>query len=599
MIICPGVNEMVERFFSKNTPLYLLIIVVASFAAYFNALFNGFVHDDVFITAGNYWIRSVSHIPEIFSKSLWSFWGETITTNYYRPLVHILLMIYYHIFGLNPWGYHLMNILFHAGVSSLVFILIAALLKEQKLFYADSYVFPSFVASLLFATHPIHTEVVTWVAGVSEVSFTFFYLLSFYLYIRSTSSDSVVKGSYSLSVVSFLLAVLLKETALTLPIILLLYDYILRKRREPLSLRMKRYIPYVLASGAYFVSRLYAIGAVVPRNLYAELGTYRIIINVLALFGKYVEKFFLPVRLNAFYVFHPIASPFEKSGILYLVIAVFFIAITCISWRQNKPIFFSLLFVVVPLLPALYIPGLGENVFAERYLYLPSIGFVFLVALLMAKVKASLPERGLALNIILVVLVGLYSAGTASRNTVWKNNYSLFSDMVEKSPDGATPHANLGAALIDKGQINEAIAEYKTALSLNPYYARVHINLGMAFIKKGLLDEAIAEYKVALTLLPYSAEAHNCMGLALIDKGFIDEGVREYIIALNLNPNYASAHNNLGIALWKKKGLMDKAVQELREAVRLDPDDPVYRTNLLNAANIKGWLDRALGQMKK
>ena len=153
--------------------LFIIIILIASFAVYFNALFNDFVYDDKVQVLENHWIKDIKFIPEIFSKSVWSFQKGAVISNYYRPLMHLIYMLNYYIFGLNPWGFHLVNILFHAGVSVLVFIIGLRLLRESQHQASASYMIPSFIAALLFATHPIHTEAVTWVAGLPDLSFTF------------------------------------------------------------------------------------------------------------------------------------------------------------------------------------------------------------------------------------------------------------------------------------------------------------------------------------------------------------------------------------------------------------------------------------------
>ncbi|MGD1076174.1 MAG: hypothetical protein ABR903_08900 [Thermodesulfovibrionales bacterium] len=170
----------------KRLPaLPLLIVLLVSFRIYFNALFNSFVYDDRLQVLDNCWIRDINHVPDIFSKSVWSFQDETVISNYYRPLMHLFFLLNYHVFGLRPWGFHLLNVLFHAGVSVLVFVISARLLRASsnpspltENGFAGSLLSPPFVGALLFAAHPIHTEAVAWVSGVPELSYTFFFLLS-------------------------------------------------------------------------------------------------------------------------------------------------------------------------------------------------------------------------------------------------------------------------------------------------------------------------------------------------------------------------------------------------------------------------------------
>src|SRR3990172_2487258 len=175
-------NFSVSKFEALQTNGVLIsIILFISLAVYSNALFNGFVFDDITVIVDNTLIRDTKNIPAIFTNSAWNFGGMPVVSNYYRPLMNIIYMFDYYIFGLTPWSIHLINILFQSGVSVLVFIITKNLLRGPSQRPASS--LPAFMAALLFATHPIHTEAVA--TGVTELSFTFFFLLSFLLYIRA------------------------------------------------------------------------------------------------------------------------------------------------------------------------------------------------------------------------------------------------------------------------------------------------------------------------------------------------------------------------------------------------------------------------------
>jgi 4-amino-4-deoxy-L-arabinose transferase-like glycosyltransferase len=249
----------------------ILVLLVVSLAVYFNALFGGFVCDDKAQVVDNPWIRDIGNIPTIFSKGVWLFQPSQITSNFYRPLMHVVYMINYHVFGLKPWGFHLVNILFHAANSVMVFIIAARLFGRSSIsrvaeesrnnppaqqlnfspsrFTIHGSLFPAFVAALLFALHPVHTEAVTWIAGLPDVAFTFFYLFSLYFYILAREGG---KRGYLLSILSFSTATLFKEPALTLPVILIAYDFLFKKWDENIMAGIKRYIPYAVVSLVYF-----------------------------------------------------------------------------------------------------------------------------------------------------------------------------------------------------------------------------------------------------------------------------------------------------------------------------------------------------------
>lgn len=583
---------------SKRAFLFpILLVIFISFAVYFNALSNGFVYDDDVQILKNRWITDLTNMPEVFSKSVWSFQSGPVISNYYRPLMHSIYMFNYHFFGFNPLGFHLVNILFHAAASVLVFLIAVRLLSETQAGTSVS-VYPPLMAALLFAAHPIHTEAVTWIAGLPEVSFAFFYLLSLCLFIWPKEDTVSSRRAYVLSVVSFFIATLCKETALTLPIILIVYHYVFRKTGARPSDNFKKYGLYLVVAGVYLMMRFIALGGLAPQKRYVELSTFQLIINVLPLFAQYLEKLFLPVNLNAFHVFHPISSLLETKGILSLLITTAFIVFTFMTLRKNKAVFISLLLIIVPLLPVLYIPGLGENTFTERYLYLPSVGFVVILAWFVSWTKVNFPRGAIMATVVPIVIMGLYSVGTASRNTLWKDDYTLYTDMVKKSPEGNLPHYFIATVYLKQGRIDEAIEETRISLNLKPRDATIlHNLLGSLYAEKGWADDAINEFKAAIKLEPYYALSHFSLGVMYEQKGQLDDAIKEYLVALRLRPDVAEGHNNLGLA-YEKKGRVDEAVQAFLTAARLKPDFAEAHHNLGVAYAQKSRIAEALTEIE-
>jgi tetratricopeptide (TPR) repeat protein len=272
-----------------------------------------------------------------------------------------------------------------------------------------------------------------------------------------------------------------------LPILLFAYDYsfkrdsVLHPTPETFYLLLKRYLPYLVVAGIYLILRTYAIGGVVSSKAHAELSGYEYFINVFPLFVQYLGKLILPINLNAAYVFYPISSLLEWKGIMAITVTLCFIVALYLVRDRNRVVFFSLLLVVIPLLPAFYIPALGEHTFAERYLYLPSTGFVIIVSMGLCRIASLDALRGRAVPIMLsvvIVMTALYSAGTIKRNPVWKDSLTLWSDTVKKSPDSHGVHNNLGYSYYKKGRMDEAIEEYISALRIYPNFAEAHNNLG-------------------------------------------------------------------------------------------------------------------------
>ncbi|MEK6527463.1 MAG: hypothetical protein AABZ36_01065, partial [Nitrospirota bacterium] len=352
----PSVKKILS---SKYTAI--VIVIIASIGVYLNTLPNEFVYDDESLVLRNPWIKDVKYIPEIFLSDAWAFKEEGPPLNFYRPLVHIIYMIDYQVFGLKPLGFHLTTVLFHGGVSVLVFLIFSMLINQLRLTnlkpktqnpksqisnQKSEILSPAFIAALLFAAHPIHTEAVTWIGGIPELSFTLFYLLSFYLYIYPVRDKSLnrIKAdgkrgkNIILSLLFFFLATLCKETALTLPLLIFAYDYSFRRDTllpagrqasffSPKTLYhlLKRYLPYLIISGIYFILRTHAIGGLAPVKRHAELSNYEYLINIFPIFTQYLEKLILPVNLNVFYVLHPISSILQLKGIIALILTFGFV----------------------------------------------------------------------------------------------------------------------------------------------------------------------------------------------------------------------------------------------------------------------------------
>jgi tetratricopeptide (TPR) repeat protein len=508
----------------------------------------------------------------------------------------------YYIFGLRPWGFHLTKILFHMGSSLLVLLMASTIISRHGEANTKTYKESvPFAAALLFATHPIHTEAVL---GITEVSLAFFYLLSFYLYVRA---DVTGRGVPVSSVVFFFVAALSKETALTMLILLIAYDYSF-KRDSVLSFKpgtfyplVKRYLPYLVMAGIYLILRTNAIGGLIPSKAHAGLSGYKYFINVFPLFAQYLGKLILPVNLNAAYVFHPIHSLLEWKGIMAVAVTLCFILVLYLAKDRNRVVFFSLLLVVIPLLPAFYIPALGEHTFADRYLYLPSAGFVIIISSGLCGIASldALRDRAVPIMLsVVLVITALYSAGTIKRNPVWKDSLTLWSDTVKKSPDSYGVHNNLGLAYSKKGMTDKAIENYKKAIILKPHVADAYNNLGNAFDKQGRMDKAIENYKKAIILRPHVAGAHNNLGNAYYKQGRTDEAIEEYKEALRLNPYYAKAHNNLGTA-YGKMGLVDEAIEEYKEAINLNPGFADAHNNLGSTYAMQGRMDEAIEEFKE
>jgi len=584
--------------FSQRSLLMFLVIVLLSFAVYFNALFNGFVYDDELQVLENPWIKDVRNLPDIFSKPSWSFIYVN-AANYYRPLMHVIYMLNYYIFGLKSWGFHLVNILFHVANSILILIIGNRLLiKSSTISVHKTSPFFSipFFTAILFAVHPIHTEAVVWIGGITDLSFTFFVLLSFYFYIKSGAS--MISNNMVLSVSSFFLALLCKEPAVMLLGIFMLYDFAFREGKNEISICLKKYVPFLVILGIYFIIRYHALGQLIPEKAY-DMSSFQYIGGMVDLFAKYLNKLILPIDLNAFYAL-PTSVSFDLNWIFSLVAVILFVIVSVIAIRRNRYVFFGLAVIAVPLfIPILFFQSIGGGaVFAERYLYLPSLGFVLLVSVFFVWVRGKFHQYNFILITALTILVSLYSFQTISRNRVWKDMITLCMDIIKKSPNAELPRGNLGNALLDGGRVDEAIDQFQTIISkIDPNSENAYYNIGRALKKKGLFKDAITAFQKAVSLNPNDLDARLLLAGAYAKSGMIDKALQEYGTLKGWEPNSPLTFTKFGNEL-EKEGLADEAIQQYKKALTLNPNFAASHYHLALAYQKSGQLDQALKHME-
>jgi protein O-mannosyl-transferase len=574
-----------NTFLGRNAPnigyLQLGLIVVVVLTVYGNTLLNGFVYDDSWQILDNSWITNANYIPDIFfhDATRLNLQGGS---NYYRPLMNIVYLTTYCLFGgLKPWAFHLVNVLFHLAVSCLVFVVTSALVEAAGSTTPRRFLSIPFLSALIFSVHPVNTEVVAWVACIPELTFTLSCLILLYFHIRSMHDFD---RFYLLSLVFFGIAILCKETAVTILPLLFIYDVLWRLDQVSILRCLRKYFPFVLILGLYFAARLHALGGMAPSSRHPELNSFEVVINVIPLFSQYLEKLILPINLNAMYVLHPVHSIVDADFLCSSAIVISFIALGYVLSKRNKLAFFGFMLIAIPLIPVLYIRGLGEHTFSDRYLYLPSIGYSLIIGSISSSQYLAKSKLRSLFNLILSVALVAFSIGAISRNKVWHDEHSLWTDTVQKSPDSFVAHLNLGNALSGKGDFDGALKEFQRAITVNPNYAEAYINLGYVLTGKGDLDGTIRALRHAIMLEPNNHWAHNNLGDALTGKGDLDGAIMELEKAISIKPDYFEAHNNLGIALSNKRDL-DGAIKEFQKALAIKPDDATASNNLRISLN--------------
>ncbi|MGD0259378.1 MAG: tetratricopeptide repeat protein [Verrucomicrobiota bacterium] len=584
--------------------LFGLLLVVATFIAYAPAWNAGFVWDDDVHVTQNRLLWEPGGLKQI--------WFSLSAPQYY-PLVFTSLRLEYALWGLNPAGYHWVNLVLHAISALLVWRVL------QRLSVPGAW-----LAAAVFALHPVNVESVAWISQRKNALCMVFYLLSLLFYLRWESArelrtehggpkiekdpppSSILHPPsaflYWLSLLSFVLALLSKTAVAPLPLLLLGLAWWRRGRVALMDLW--RSAPFFGAAGIlglltiWFEQLRNGAPGVIPED-----GFWSQLAGAGWAVWFYLDKAALPLHLNYIYPQWHI----NPSDALSYVPGLLLVGMFLLFWRYRRgwgrPCLLCLGYYLVMLLPVLGFMNIGFLQYshvADHWQYFAIIGPIALATgalcsrLNVTSSRFQLRACRLAALVILAVLFILtwqQSAWYVDEKTLW--NFTL-----AENPSAWVARNNLGNALREKGQTDEAIRQYQEAIRLKPDYAGTRNNLGIALVRKGRTDEAISQYQEAFRLKPNYADAHYNLGIALVSKGQMDEAIRQYQEAIRLKPNYAEAHYNLGAAL-DKKGQTDEAIRHYQEALRLKPDYAEVHNNLGNAFRQKGQLDLAIAHFQR
>ncbi len=540
------------------------ILILLAVLPYANTLFNGFVYDDHTQVLNNPYLRSFRYLREIFSTTVWSYIGAQGGSNYYRPMMTFGYLMCYQLFGPLAYGFHLASIVLHAAAVCLVFMVTRRIFQDRGL---------AFGAAGLFALHPVHTESVAWIAAVTDLELTLFYLLTFWFFLivpkagggRSALAQLGMTASYALAILS-------KEQSLTLPFLATVYEHFYREDHAETTgpQKVARYGPLWLLLVAYVLFRLRFLGGFAPVLQRPGLDWSAAVLSAFALLGQYAGKLLWPVNLVAFYVFHESRTLLDWrviAGIGVLAVGgMLFLGL----WRHARQASFGLVLFFLTLLPVLNARWMSGNVFAERYLYLPSVGFSMLatwaVARLWGYVSGRSPagRRGLALA--LSMLVALCTLSIVTRNRDWHDDQVLYARTLAAQPDSWHIHNNLGTSYWSRGDTKAAEQEWREALRIKPANPLALSNLGLVRAREKRYEEAVQLFQQALKLQPKFVDAHLHLGDVYLETGSRDLAELQFRAAVALAPLSAPARNHLG-QLYFASGRTDEAEEQFRRSV--------------------------------
>jgi tetratricopeptide (TPR) repeat protein len=550
-----------------STKILIPLLTLIALLCYGNILVNGFVYDDDQQILQNPYVKSWHYLPQIFGTTVWSFVGQAGGTNYYRPLMTLSFLVLWQVFGPLPFGFHLFSILVNALVVFLVFDVGCRLFNDRRI---------AWIAALLFAVHPIHTEAVDWIAALPDLEAAFFILFALSLLARPGKMD----WKRSLGVqASFLLALLCKEPALMFGLLAIVFQHGVSTDRQntPMARKLLQDLPFCVIGLGYLALRIVLFGKVAPVLQHPNLSWSQTIYSAFSLICDYARLLVWPEHLSAFHVFHPSNSLGEPRVLAGIGIFVLAIAGIRKLHRKSPPAAFTVLWIGVTLGPVLNARWMAANVLTERYLYLPSVGFCWLMAWCAAQLWDSLLRLGTSfrgLRLVVPTVIGaavvLAFAGTISRNTDWRNDLTLYTRTLETDPDAHIIRSNLGGVYFDSGQVERAGREWEIALAGKPDNVVTMNALGMLYTRQGKYIEAQAMLQRAIAAKPLWGPAHYNYGLLLQKTGETNRALDEFKTAVQLSPLDATARRRYGEALLAT-GKPDEAEVQLKSAVDLEP----------------------------
>jgi len=484
---------------------------------------------------------------------------------YYQPLTMVSLMFDAAMGGsaddLRP--FHRTSLTLHVANTLLLFLL-------MYLLFADTWA--AALAAMVFGVHPLTVEPIAWVSERKTLLATFFALVSLVCYVRYTQRRE--RAAYAGTILAYALALLSKPTSLPLPVIMLLLDYwpLRRSGRRVFTEKMPLFAIAAISSTVTLLSQARTFGVDLPGAHSWTEGPLRFFHNI----AFYLFKIVRPVELSPHY---PVPSPMDLSQPMILagvIVTPILLGLLLVSLRHSRAIFSVVLIFVVGLLPTMQIVGFSGVIASDKFVYLPALGIVMLLAWGLTRgihaVKAGKHRSAVVLIVPMLLILALETNATRRQLGHWRDTRSLFSHMLTIAPKSDLVHLGLGIALAREGSPGEAETHLRAAVQLEPLRSDSHVALGNLLAAQNRHNEAIAAYWEAIRIEPTRAATHLNLGAALAAQGRTEEAIAAYREALRLRPDYAAAHRNLA-GLYSRTGKVNEAAEHADAAVRMSPGD--------------------------
>ncbi|MEP7170205.1 MAG: tetratricopeptide repeat protein [Bacteroidota bacterium] len=539
-----------------NEWYWLIGILVLTFIVFFPILDNTLTNwDDPTYLNDNPLIRSLSgaNIKKIFTEI---YFGN------YQPLHIFSYAIEYHFYKLNPHGYHATSLVMHLIVTGLVCWFIWVLTENSLI---------ALITALLFGIHPLHVESVAWAAERKDLLYASFFLASLIAYIRYIRSSEKIKYLiYAL--LFFVLSIMSKAMAASLPPVLILLDfYFNRKLNAKIVIEKIPFFAVAIAFGYYSAHTAATTGQM---SLHVFNLFQRILIanfNLLA----YIVKLIIPLKLSAFYPypqnalrnfpFYFYIAPFIVIGLLTLIIR---------SLKKTKTFFFAAGFFVTGIFLVLQLLPVGPAMMSERYTYIPSVSFFFIIAYFIQQ----LIEKRSSLKTPVFVGLAAYSLflciSTFNRSDVWQNSLSLWTNVIDQFPHAGIALNNRGNIYgKEMGQLDKAMENFNQSIQFDPGYENAYANRGIVYCMNGKFDLGIKDFNKAIQLQPDYFEAMINRGIAYAQTKQFDKAIADFTKLTTIKKDDPQVYLNRGIA-YTQVTRYNEALADFNKALSLNPSYP-------------------------
>jgi len=548
------------------------------------------VYEYDFVSLDDSFIYENPHLKDGLSikNILWAF--SNYTASLWIPLTWISFFLDYELYGMNPGGYHITNVILHILNTLLLFVILYQITQKK---------WQSFFVAALFSCHPIHVESIAWITERKDVLSTFFLMIFLYTYLQYTKKENFVK--YLTAMFFFLLGLMSKPMLVTVPIVLILLDYwpLARfKKTSKLRIFLEK-VPFLYFS--FMVSAVTVFfqaktGALVPLD---SINIINRIENAVSSYIAYLVQLFLPINLAVVYPYEQYFSFWEV-----FIKFVIFVVITTLFYRLHRKhpyLIVGWLWYVISLLPVIGIFQSGAQSHADRFVYIPFIGIYIILAWGTPHFLQVLKTPRVISTIIFFIILPVLSTMTWFQIGYWQNSNTLYAHTLSVTKNNWLIHNNYGKVLEDQGKEKEANVHFEEAMNIDPESSVHHLNFANNLYRLGKIGEAEKHYKMAITVgndKESTAKANNRLAFIYQIQKKNSAAIKHYKEALRIKPTQVKTLNNLAILL-AQTGDFSNAALNFNKALELSPQNEETLNNLGLLSIRTGNFNKGITYFKK